>query len=1028
MSKYVRKTIAVLAALIFCFSVFPLSALADGQYDTAFLVYDDNVYYEEIAVPETQRIANDDDVKTFTVSSYVPVRNEYEFLGWSTEDGYYNTVNVGETVDVPTGETLTIYAVWGEKTAKAIIYDANLPYRITYEAGYDIHEYCKYESDIYGNGLENNLEPNEWTLVYHLPGDTGYVPVLQGQNGKYISLSDWDYYIQDYTEYFGYPAGYNHNYYYEYDLSNTYDPDSGAPYELSNMPSSQAYDNYGAKTIYVTDLVPTLTGYTFMGWSEIPGEYDYIDESYYAQSSYTLEPNHSRVLYALWKPDRMDYVSAKPLIYDANVPSELLTTTAEDSPVYYYHFGEYDYPYYPTPTGSYYHYESDDKPFDWALVYRVEYDTAFVPVYQGQNNKYVPLSGVAYDIATYPYGFSYSDHSYDVYVLPADVTLANMPLPNSTNIKEDMAYETEIAVTDQVPTLTGYTFLGWSEDYGDSNTVNAKSSYKIAPNSGIVLYAVWGTATPETTSTLKYDDNVADEAITVPADQTLTDGNDPKTFTVSTQKPERDGYVFMGWSNSAGDNSVDVGETIDVAAGETKTIYAVWQAKQAITIKAKSRSWPYDGEDHSLDEWEMTAGSLLTGDTLTVVISGSVHDVADTAEGNNVVESVTVKRGEADVSEYYTITTVNGTLTIEPKPLTVYTPSAEKYYDGKPFESGPNAPLHATIDGLVYGETVDLFMPGERYTQVGEYPNAVEITFADGTVFYEGSFVLSTKLAMTAATRAASVSGVRSAPTAKLSNYVVVSASIGMLRILPFGVPETPSITIKAASAEKTYDGKPLTNAEFTVVGLPTGYTVEVVIESSQTVVGTTDNVIKSYVVKDKLGIDKTSDFNVTTEKGTLKVNPAPLTITADSASKLYDGTPLTKDSYTGTGLADGDEFASVTVTGSQTEVGSSDNVPSDAKIVNAGGEDVTACYDIKYVNGTLTVTDSFESIDDPDTPLHGDEEETIDIEPDEDFYTGNIPLTGDESNIAFWAVIAALAVAGIVTMLAGRKRARSSR
>ena len=45
-----------------------------------------------------------------------------------------------------------------------------------------------------------------------------------------------------------------------------------------------------------------------------------------------------------------------------------------------------------------------------------------------------------------------------------------------------------------------------------------------------------------------------------------------------------------------------------------------------------------------------------------------------------------------------------------------------------------------------------------------------------------------------------------------------------------------------------------------------------------------------------------------------------------------------------------------MTVTGSQTEIGKSDNVPSDAKIVDADGNDVTAGYTITYVNGTLEV------------------------------------------------------------------------
>ena len=90
----------------------------------------------------------------------------------------------------------------------------------------------------------------------------------------------------------------------------------------------------------------------------------------------------------------------------------------------------------------------------------------------------------------------------------------------------------------------------------------------------------------------------------------------------------------------------------------------------------------------------------------------------------------------------------------------------------------------------------------------------------------------------------------------------------------------------------------------------------------------------------------------------TFTINKKALTITADSETKVYDGTALTKNTYANlsTALADGDAITSVTVTGSQTVVGSSDNVPS-AAVIKKGDEDRTANYEITYVKGTLTVT-----------------------------------------------------------------------
>ncbi len=88
-----------------------------------------------------------------------------------------------------------------------------------------------------------------------------------------------------------------------------------------------------------------------------------------------------------------------------------------------------------------------------------------------------------------------------------------------------------------------------------------------------------------------------------------------------------------------------------------------------------------------------------------------------------------------------------------------------------------------------------------------------------------------------------------------------------------------------------------------------------------------------------------------------LKFVTDELTITADDATKEYDGTALTKDSYTSSGLAEGDTIESVTINGSRTEAGESDNVPSAAKIIDASGQDVTSYYNITYKKGKLTVT-----------------------------------------------------------------------
>ena len=119
-----------------------------------------------------------------------------------------------------------------------------------------------------------------------------------------------------------------------------------------------------------------------------------------------------------------------------------------------------------------------------------------------------------------------------------------------------------------------------------------------------------------------------------------------------------------------------------------------------------------------------------------------------------------------------------------------------------------------------------------------------------------------------------------------------------------------------------------------------------------------TDNVNAGTATVTLADADPTDTWYIWNGSTTFTITQKAITITADSDTKGYDRTPLTKNSYTcSPALATGDSFKSVTVTGSQTAVGNSSNVPSAAVIKNGSNEDVTANYAITYTNGTLTVT-----------------------------------------------------------------------
>jgi uncharacterized repeat protein (TIGR02543 family) len=166
-------------------------------------------------------------------------------------------------------------------------------------------------------------------------------------------------------------------------------------------------------------------------------------------------------------------------------------------------------------------------------------------------------------------------------------------------------------------------------------------------------------------------------------------------------------------------------------------------------------------------------------------------------------------------------------------------------------------------------------------------------------------------------------------------------------------------ITVTANSAEKTYDGTPLTDDRYILTGeLFPGDNLEVTVKGSITDVGSITNEIKEVKVKHGTS-DVTENYDITKVNDKLEVTKRTLQITAASDSKVYDGTGLTDQGYSITGditLAPGQNVASITVIGSQLYVGSSPNVASGAVIKHKDGYDVTGNYDIAYVDGTLVV------------------------------------------------------------------------
>ena len=116
-----------------------------------------------------------------------------------------------------------------------------------------------------------------------------------------------------------------------------------------------------------------------------------------------------------------------------------------------------------------------------------------------------------------------------------------------------------------------------------------------------------------------------------------------------------------------------------------------------------------------------------------------------------------------------------------------------------------------------------------------------------------------------------------------------------------------------------------------------------------------------NYVVKAVWA--ETDNCNEISATDTFTINKREITLTTQSASKVYDGTALTAPGSI-EGLVN-NETATLNVTGSQTNVGSSDNI---ASIVWDGTADKNN-YEVTNDFGTLTVTKQSINPEDPDDP-----------------------------------------------------------
>ncbi len=345
---------------------------------------------------------------------------------------------------------------------------------------------------------------------------------------------------------------------------------------------------------------------------------------------------------------------------------------------------------------------------------------------------------------------------------------------------------------------------------------------------------------------------------------------------------------------------------------------------QRIMISLESYDGIYDGQSHSAG-YSVTNTDIFDfmaelGHSLTVISQPSVLDVTDVPIANDIVFDVIDANGDSVKDNYSFDVYENGTLNVSPVLYFVVSPSADKFYDGEPLKSLPEELIHNSmlIDGDEY-----VVSSMASLTEVGSIDNTFEIVFLRNGVNIS-------------------------------KNYEVI-ADLGKLTV------KSNKLTIASTDDTKVYDGTPLENDEYTLVGeLMAGHTLNVNVTGSLTLTGKTDNKF-TYSIVDQNGEDVARLYDITPVYGELTVTPAPLSITTEDAIKNYDGLPLSNGNYTVEGLVNGDT-ATVSVNGTLTDVwyyGGAVSFKQNTftyEVFNSKGENVTSCYNLIPHYGELWV------------------------------------------------------------------------
>ena len=546
-------------------------------------------------IPASQSKTANVDIK---LSSSVPTRNGYTFLGWNTKaDGKGTAYAAGAIYkNDQNGGTVTLYAQW-TPWKHVLHYNKNVP---TSSTSQTVSNMPVDQTKTFGQFMAiSNLVPTRkgYTFAgwYTQSNGTGtkYNPgsnYAADQNGGTVNLyakwTPWTYNIK-----------------YDQNVKST-----SSSKTVTDMPAAQTKTQEIDVTL--SSMTPKRNGYIFAGWStSANGSVEYKPGSRFTKD---LDSNGASItLYAVWTPWK------HTIHYNSNIPTNAPTgtTTVSNMP------------------------GDQTKTFDEKLMI-----SSNKPTRKGYN--FAGWSTSANGNVVYQPGAEYkNDQNGGTVTLYAKWTAwkhtvtydKNVPANSKkTDVKnmpgnQTKIYDQNLTLQSNVPTRIGYTFVKWTTNKDGTGTAyqpGSQYSYNRDSDGGTVtLYAVW---TPWK-YTVRYDKNVpanssSQTVSNMPADQTKTE---EVNLTLSSNKPSRNGYIFNGWQAQIN------GKAVDYQPGATLS-YDPDVKGSVITLKAKWTAWKhtihYD-KNVPASSSSQTVANMPEDDTKTFDITKTISSTKPSRNG-----------------------------------------------------------------------------------------------------------------------------------------------------------------------------------------------------------------------------------------------------------------------------------------------------------------------------------------------------------------------------------------------------------